>query len=1352
MSNHGIGKRVFGGGVTKLRFLAGALAALAFLVFPREAGAQTLSVDNITHNSAILRISSSNQTWYKGGPHVCTSVAAGNTNVTLALLTRNTSYTYTAYRSFQECNQNLNATSSVTFTTLNPTLSASSSKYNSATLSISGWNTSWWYKGTQQGAQCTSVTTGTTATVTGLTDGTSYTYKAYSADTCASELDDVTFYTSDLTAGDITGTSAKLTLSHYAGGAWWYNGLTIDDSDNTQCTSVTSGTTEVSLAGLQRGRSYNFRAYRASGCAFANVIDGVPFQTTVSTETPPAVKKFQASTGQSTGQIKFTWEKPSSEWNIAGYSIEYKKTTGEQHYVSKTSASRDSTSHIFTAPQSDTWYDVRIFYTIKPDDTKSTLKMSGLAYAGPVRSKEPTPAKVTGVKITPGVGRLDVTWKPASYATRYIAQIYKGGVLQFNKAAGSTSVSYTGTDGISSGVSYSVRVKGCAGTHSCDGPYSDFVSATVKHAPPGAVTGVSAAAGVESLAVSWEKASNADGYAVQWKSGNESYSSSRQNTVGSGSTTTSDITGLTGGTEHTVRVTPTREHADDGTSGEAKGTPKAARPGEMEGVSVTAPLPRGPSNLGKLNVSWTEMTEPTGFRVQWKSGAHWDEDKIKNTGSTKGYIITDLANDTEYTVRVQATKTHADNGKWSALYKAKTNAGPPGKATIDSVTAGVGTLSVSWGFVSDVTGYKVQWKSGTQNWDPVNRQRTVTNGTSTTLTLTSGTTYVVRVIAYNEDGDAAPSQTKTGVPKYDPPAKVTGVSVTPQVLQLQVEWTALIYPDGYKVQWKPAGEDSWSEKTVSGGSSSQTIISSLTGGTKYSVQVRATRTHADDGPWSDTKKGTTQNPLPLQVTGVSVEDASVLHGSGWNVKLTVSWDPEPNASGYKVQWKSGNQDWDETNRQKEVTNTSNTINLPDSGAGVMHTVQVRAKRTNAADGPWSSPAEGRPKKQSADPVTGLTLTPGLEHLAVSWTAPASGPAPENYRVQWKSGTQEYTKDPDEKRHAVVAATKTKTSYTYTIQGLTGGTEHAVQVRATIEYAADSTPVEARGTPLSPLVTAPGQQGGDDGTPGDGGDETPGGGGDDVICPDYVPYETAADVERERDPDTLAEFVKQARVGVGEILGEETEESVAIAIDRLVNCFGVAGDWMNGSVYLFAITDERKYLLAPSGSGLEGTFLNLVDENGCDVAAELIRAARGEELQCKDLGLLPDGDAAGFVQYLWDNPSDPGDDSEPGYEERGEAPGNSPKLSYVERITDEDILPGRIIILGSGYYPGWDPGEEPAPTDGDGGCAAVASEKNASGSAALGLFLAVSVLLAVSLRNRPAGKRARRRALRSRRRY
>ncbi len=98
--------------------------------------------------------------------------------------------------------------------------------------------------------------------------------------------------------------------------------------------------------------------------------------------------------------------------------------------------------------------------------------------------------------------------------------------------------------------------------------------------PPAQVTGVQVARGFGSLRVSWNAVSRAEGYKVQWKSGDEDYDEeSRQAVIAGGDTTSYTITGLTDGAEYTVRVLATRSGADDGTfSDEILGATRSGDP------------------------------------------------------------------------------------------------------------------------------------------------------------------------------------------------------------------------------------------------------------------------------------------------------------------------------------------------------------------------------------------------------------------------------------------------------------------------------------------------------------------------------------------------------------------------------------------------------------------------------------------------------------------------------------------------------------------------------------------------------------------------------------------------------
>jgi len=82
-----------------------------------------------------------------------------------------------------------------------------------------------------------------------------------------------------------------------------------------------------------------------------------------------------------------------------------------------------------------------------------------------------------------------------------------------------------------------------------------------------------------------------------------------------------------------------------------------------------------------------------------------------------------------------------------------------------AVTPGTEELALQWDAVTDATGYKVQWKSGTEDWDETSRQATPTGNSHTIQNLEGGLEYTVRVAATSASGDGAWSDEATGTPK-----------------------------------------------------------------------------------------------------------------------------------------------------------------------------------------------------------------------------------------------------------------------------------------------------------------------------------------------------------------------------------------------------------------------------------------------------------------------------------------------------------------------------------------------------------------------------------------------------------
>ena len=159
-----------------------------------EATPPSLTAGNLTDTAATLTLSgtiSGNTTgnwWLKRTSPADTTCTSKSTTYThsLSSLTPGDSYTYEAY-SDSNC---ANSFADVTFTTLELTVSKITD--STATLTLTGNSSSWYYKAdTSPDNSCSSTAlSGSTTTkdLTGLSSGTTYNYSAYSNSTCTTKI------------------------------------------------------------------------------------------------------------------------------------------------------------------------------------------------------------------------------------------------------------------------------------------------------------------------------------------------------------------------------------------------------------------------------------------------------------------------------------------------------------------------------------------------------------------------------------------------------------------------------------------------------------------------------------------------------------------------------------------------------------------------------------------------------------------------------------------------------------------------------------------------------------------------------------------------------------------------------------------------------------------------------------------------------------------------------------------------------------------------------------------------------------------------------------------------------------
>ena len=339
---------------------------------------------------------------------------------------------------------------------------------------------------------------------------------------------------------------------------------------------------------------------------------------------------------------------------------------------------------------------------------------------------------------------------------------------------------------------------------------------------------------------------------------------------------------------------------------------------------------------GELTVAWDAPlgnggSTITGYKVQWKEETtpNWDSPS-EEPDDASPYTIDILTNGTRYDVRVLAVNDVGDGPPSGDVEGTpSTRPKPP---TITDITHGHQKLTITWTAPtgadtggSDITGYIVQWKKGTDPYNATN-QATPPASPYEITNLLNGTEYTVRVFAVNESYPDEPSDESnemTGTPstKPQPPTDVTIAGFGDE--SLTVSWTAPTVIEGtggspitgFKIQWKLNSQAGWStyeERNDQDNQSPYTITETLENGTKYDVRVIAVNKNGDSRESGSATGTPSKKPNPP--TGVDITD----YGDGW---LEVTWNAVTGTDtggsdikNYIVQWKSGTDGYDTTNQ------------------------------------------------------------------------------------------------------------------------------------------------------------------------------------------------------------------------------------------------------------------------------------------------------------------------------------------------------------------------------------------------------------------------------------------------------
>ena len=548
-------------------------------------------------------------------------------------------------------------------------------------------------------------------------------------------------------------------------------------------------------------------------------------------------------------------------------------------------------------------------YAYAQQSTFPTSSYNASNYYVDVLFSASAPGQVTGVTATAGPGSATVNWTaPANGgATSYKVTPFIGSTAQTpTTVTGSPPATSTTITGLTSGTAYTFTVQAVNANGS--GPVSSPSNSVTPNASgaPAAPTNVAASPASKQAQVSWT-AANANGSPITGYTITPFVGSNAQTPVqvSNGSATSAGVTGLTNGTSYTFKVTATNAVGTSPASGASNAT---APQNTVFDFTVPSAADSGDPSSLDLGVKFTASTSGsiTGIRfykAATNAGAH-----IGDLWSASGTLLASAnfsnenASGWQYAtfsspVAITAGTTYVasyfdPNGHYSAtasgLSTAVSNpplqtvanatsvngvyayssansfpsssynatnywvdvlftASAPGQPTNVTATAGNGAATVNWTAPAGggVTGYTVTPYIGTTAQTPT----TVTGSppaTTTTVTgLTAGTAYTFTVKAVNANGTGPESANSnsvspTGATQPDAP---TAVAANPASSQALVSWTA---PNangspitGYTIT-PFIGATAQTPVQVTNGSATSAAVTGLTNGTAYTFTVTAT--------------------------------------------------------------------------------------------------------------------------------------------------------------------------------------------------------------------------------------------------------------------------------------------------------------------------------------------------------------------------------------------------------------------------------------------------------------------------------------------------------------------------------
>ncbi|NBX91626.1 MAG: hypothetical protein EBQ85_00155, partial [Proteobacteria bacterium] len=669
---------------------------------------------------------------------------------------------------------------------------------------------------------------------------------------------------------------------------------------------------------------------------------------------------------------------------------------------------------------------------------------------------------------------IHLSWNPAGGSTRAYQVAYQSGNSAPTTCSNGTVIdestvgaatSYT-VSGLTAGTRYSFRV--CAVDAS--GVLGSGITSSSFPQAPEPTSLAAAGSSTTQIALSWASGgTGTNQYQIAYQTGATAPADCFSGTVTKastqGSTTTRTIGNLTAGTQYSFRVCAA--NADGFLS-----------PGVTVSAYPSAPAVTGLTTIGasttSITLTWTSGGVGTNqYQIAYQTGSSAPANCSSGTtvsastvGSATSYTVSSLSAGTTYAFRVCATNT---NGTFSTSVTAVGYPLAPNPSNFSVAAGSTSAVNLSW--TSGGTGtskYQIAYQSGATAPSDCSSGFVIPFSIVNTSTsfaifgLTAGTNYSFRVCSTNGGNNLNSGVTVSGSPSSDGGSDIsTFTSAGESSTSIALTWTspsAASYQLAYRSGSTPPTScaSATGITTLDVGTVNSYTINSLTAGTQYSFRV-CVRTSPGVFSAGATARSYPRAPEP-NLSGTVGTSAN-------QIKLT--WTSGGTGTNqYQIAYQTGAVAPATCSAGTVIaaSTVNNSLNYTIGSLIEGSQYSFRLCSTNL-DGTLSTGVSSSAYPLATN-VTSLTATgTSTSQIQLGWASGGLGTS--QYQIAYKTGG---TAPANCTTDTVISSGVVTNLTTYTVTGLSAGTQYAFRVCATNTDGTLSTGTTVTGYPAAPEPT------------------------------------------------------------------------------------------------------------------------------------------------------------------------------------------------------------------------------------------------------------------------------------------